>query len=329
MTRTTNNEIVKQVFMDRWTGILKVPVCLKGMTYCRVAASLCVSPSSKALIVPKANAIFFNGDRVEGTGNPVIDKLSDLQNIVEVLNSKFGAPVNTWAIEASTFNGSFAVYKEFIHSLSKWGEPQSYKPTGFPASTSIVSLLSNFCSQADLSVSPAEHQSSSSSSLPQTVLLGFSKGGVVLNQLVTELGFFKPNALEDPTQPNSSKFPGTQIIPTSVESFLDSVTEIHYVDVGLNSPGAYPTDEITIQKIADRLTERNKRMRFVLHGTPRQWNDKRRDWIREEKNHFRELLESAGKKSQGKMEVSERTYFSDGYPDLQMHFQIIEELVVT
>ncbi|XP_074264158.1 uncharacterized protein LOC141586744 [Silene latifolia] len=315
--------------MDRWTGILKIPVCLKGLTHCRIAASLCVSPSSKTLIVPKANAIFFNGDRVEGTGNPVIDKLSDLQNIVEVLNSKFGDSVNTWAIEASTFNGPFAVYKEFIHSLNKWGEPQSYKPGGFPASTSIVSLMSNFCSEADLSVNLEEHQSSASSSLPQTVILGFSKGGVVLNQLVTELGFFKPNALEDPTQPKSSEFPGNQIIPSSVESFLDSITEIHYVDVGLNAPGAYLTDEITIKRIVERPTEKDKRMRFVLHGTPRQWNDKRRGWICEEKNQFRELLESGGKKSQGKIEVYERTYFSDGCPDLQMHFQIIEELVVT
>lgn len=93
--------------------------------------------------VPSANVIFFNGDRVEGTGNPVIERLSDLSRIAEVLVSKLGGSVNAWVIDASNFNGPFAIYKDFIPSVNKWGEPQSYDATGFPASTSIASLLSN------------------------------------------------------------------------------------------------------------------------------------------------------------------------------------------
>ena len=33
-----------------------------------------------------------------------------------------------------------------------------------------------------------------------------------------------------------------QIIPNSKETLLDSITENHYVDVGLNSAGAYLTN---------------------------------------------------------------------------------------
>ncbi|XP_056697335.1 uncharacterized protein [Spinacia oleracea] len=106
--------------MDRWTGILKIPVCPKGTALCRIAVSLYISPS-KALLVPTANAIFFNGDRVEGTGNPVIERLSDIQNIADVLVSKFGASINAW-----------------------WGEPQPYRPDGYPASTSVIELFTNF-----------------------------------------------------------------------------------------------------------------------------------------------------------------------------------------
>jgi hypothetical protein len=51
---------------------------------------------------------------------------------------------NILAIEASVFNGPFAVYKDFIPSVNQYGEPRSYHPTGFPASTSTVTLLSNF-----------------------------------------------------------------------------------------------------------------------------------------------------------------------------------------
>jgi len=95
------------------------------------------------LQVPRANAIFFCGDRVEGTGNPVIERLSNLQKLSEIVVSKFGSSINAWVIEASVFNGPFAVYKDFILSMNQYGEPRSYNPIGFPASTSTVSLLSN------------------------------------------------------------------------------------------------------------------------------------------------------------------------------------------
>ena len=93
--------------------------------------------------VPVANAIFFCGDRVEGTGNPVIERLSDLQKLSEIVVSKFGYSINAWVIQASVFNGPFAVYKDFIPSMNQYGEPRSYHPIGFPASTSTISLLFN------------------------------------------------------------------------------------------------------------------------------------------------------------------------------------------
>lgn len=37
--------------MDRWCGVLKVPLCSDNSTYYRVAASLCLSPTSKTLVV--------------------------------------------------------------------------------------------------------------------------------------------------------------------------------------------------------------------------------------------------------------------------------------
>lgn len=99
------------------------------------------------LQVPIANAIFFCGDRVERTGNPLIEKLSDLQKLSEIIVSKFGSSINAWVIEASVFNGSFAVYKDFIPSVNQYGEPKAYSPIGFPASTSTISLLSNCLEQ--------------------------------------------------------------------------------------------------------------------------------------------------------------------------------------
>ncbi|KAF8032265.1 hypothetical protein BT93_D1253 [Corymbia citriodora subsp. variegata] len=178
--------------MDRWSATLKVPIPAKGTARCRVAVSLRLSPSSETLIAPSANAVFFNGDRVVGTGNPVVERLSDLQAIADVLVSKFGGSVNAWVVEASTFNGPFAVYKEFVPSVNKYGEPRLYSHVGFPASSSIVSLLSNCLEEAKSVLSRRSNPVSTSLLPPQglepkTIILGFSKGGTVLNQLVTEL----------------------------------------------------------------------------------------------------------------------------------------------
>ena len=57
--------------------------------------------------------------------------------------SKLGNTTNAWVIEASTFKGPFAMFKDFVPSVDRMGEPQSYDASGFPASKSMVLLLSN------------------------------------------------------------------------------------------------------------------------------------------------------------------------------------------
>ncbi|OMP00731.1 hypothetical protein COLO4_12421 [Corchorus olitorius] len=296
--------------MDRWSGVLKVP---------------------------SANAIFFNGDKVEGSQNPVVERLSDLQKIAQVLVSKFGGSVNAWVIEASIFNGPFAVYKDFIPSVNKYGEPKSYSPVGFPASTSTVSLLSGCLGQAKNVISTGQWQPCSisvSASQPKTLILGFSKGGTVVNQLVTELGSLEDNSLAIPChareQPREKFQEEIEIIPRSKESLLNSITDIHYVDVGLNSSGAYITDQNVIARISKRLADGGAPgIRFSLHGTPRQWCDSRRAWIRDEKDELYRLLESEAQKSGGKLRVCERFYFANRPPDMQMHFEVIEKMDVS
>ncbi|KAJ0053862.1 hypothetical protein Pint_00107 [Pistacia integerrima] len=330
--------------MERWSGILKVPLYPNSKSFYRVGASLCLSSSSKTLTVPSANAVLFHGDRVAGTGNPVIERLSDLQKVAEILVSKFGASVNAWVIEASVYNGPFAVYKDFIPSVTSTGEPKSYSPIGFPASTATVSLLSNSLHEAKniILTTLGEPCSASTSEScfygyqPKTLILGFSKGGVVLNQLVSELGFLEENSIG--TAAHTKELPITrefytvqdeiQILPTTKEGLLNSIREIHYVDVGLNTAGAYISDPNVIERISKRLMDTSRGLRFVLHGTPRQWCDGRRAWIRNEKDKLVHLLEQESQKNGGILQVCERFYFADRPTDMQMHFEIIENLNV-
>ncbi|XP_030440557.1 uncharacterized protein LOC115662562 [Syzygium oleosum] len=329
--------------MERWSATLKVPVHANGAARCcRVAVSLCTSPPSETLTAPSANAVFFGGDRAGGTGNPVVERLSDPQAVAEVLVSKFGGSVNAWVVEASTFNGPFAVYKEFVPSANKYGEPRSYSHVGFPASSSTLSLLSNCLEEAKNVLSRKSNPVSTSSLPPQghepkTVILGFSKGGTVLNQLVTELSHSQTASSGHPSSAEQELLgrevsdirAGTQVLPTTIERFLNSIQEIHYVDVGLNSSGAYITDPNVIGRLSQQFVQRAQALHFVLHGTPRQWCDRNRIWICREKDRLLHLLKSESQKAGGKIQVAEKFYFADRPPNLEMHFAIIEKLDVS
>lgn len=328
--------------MDRWSTILKVPLHPDSITLYRVAASLCLSPSTKTLTVPSANVVFFNGDRVEDTGNPVIERLSDLQKIGEVLVSKFGSTINAWVVEAPIFNGPFAIFKDFIPSVNENGEPKAYDATGFPASSAISLLLSNCLNKVKSSVmidqkehNPVDHPASCSCK-PKTFVLGFSKGGTVLNQLITELGSVDFEHTESETKEMGKGIHvgratriEDHIIPSSREAFLNSIAEIHYVDVGLNSEGAYLTDKDAIERLSECIQQRDLGIRILVHGTPRQWNDSWRIWIRKEKNELLRLLKRAAIKNTGKLTIRERLYFAGWPSSLQMHFEIIENLDVS
>lgn len=163
-------------------------------------------------------------------------------------------------------------------------------------------------------------------SMPNTIVLGFSKGGTVVNQLVVELGSVEnlPHS-KQALGVECSNLDEVQFIPTTEQSFLKSITEIHYVDVGLNTHGSYFTDPEVIKRICSSLVQESRGVRFVLHGTPRQWYDNKRVWIRDEKEKMLSLLESEAQKSRGKLQVCEKFYFADRPADMQMHFEIIEK----
>lgn len=163
--------------------------------------------------------------------------------------------------------------------------------------------------------------SSTSQCKPQTALVGFSKGGTVLNQLITEFSVF--------SESQSAVKEDDWIVPTSKERLFSSVSEIHYVDVGLNAEGAYLTSNDVIDRISEGLAQRELGIRFLFHGTPRQWCDERRIWIRKEKDALVGLVKIAAKRNAGKLHLRERLYFPSKLPDMQMHFEIIDVMDVS
>ncbi|CAA6656499.1 unnamed protein product [Spirodela intermedia] len=300
--------------MARWTGVLRVALDDPGGPLFKIAVSLRLS-SSTALA---------------GTGNSVIEELSDSGNIARLLVSKLGgsdAAVNAWVVDAASFSGSFAVYKEFVPSVDSRGDPLGYDPEGLPASRSIVSLFSKCIRQVTGVIGAGRQESAAAHAHPRTVLLGFSKGGIVLNQILSEISSITSDSLACSLGGRTSA--EDSIFPASEGRFLRSISAFHFVDVGLNRAGAYLTDASAVGRIVEifRLWDSSKVVRFVLHGTPRQWRDSRRPWIRREKARLAQLLreEEAGD-GRGTVSIQEVLYFPTTAPSLQMHFEIIEAM---
>lgn len=111
----------------------------------------------------------------------------------------------------------------------------------------------------------------------------------------------------------------------SAAALLCAVTELHYLDVGLNCRGAYVTDPNVAEGLkllasADRGAGSALPAtppKVFLHGTPRQWNDPTRPWLRREAEICEKLLQAAG------VDVTVRKYFADDKPSLAMHFDVL------
>lgn len=127
------------------------------------------------------------------------------------------------------------------------------------------------------------------------------------------------------------------LLPSTTEEFLRGITEIHYVDVGLNCRGAYQTDAHVLEGLATAARAREGGLLVYFHGTPRQWCDGNRRWVLEEKNQCRDcLVDAAARHGPGaKLRVADKMYFGEKLgqnfrrPNLQMHFEIIEALTVS
>ncbi|XP_062219812.1 uncharacterized protein LOC133919442 [Phragmites australis] len=333
--------------MDRWTGVVDAPLS-RGGPLLRVAASLILSPA-KTLAVPRANAILFTGDRVRGTGDPVIKQLSGAAHLARVLAGKLSGETNAWVVDAACFAGPFVVYQQLVPSVDSAGDPNSTRgmneSTGFPAAAGIASIFEHGigeliqnkisgCSSKDSAVNQHPAASLTSYCPPRTIILGFSKGGVVVNQLVTELSCWASKSMKnsvDVSRPNPYDLTHNLPVPTSTGDVLSSgknIFEFHYVDVGLNCAGAYITDHAVFKEMANYVSRTSKNLRFV-HGTPRQRSDPNRSWILKEKDIMLLLLRDEAQRCEGRLLTSEKKYF-DGRPrSLLMHFEILEAVDIS
>ena len=180
------------------------------------------------------------------------------------------------------------IYNNFVESQSLMGSPlHSFDFNGL---IHLELLIRNVRAQLNLT-----------NPVYKTILVGFSKGCVVLNQILYELS-------KDHSQ-SATSLPSLE--------FVKSLLAMVWLDGGHSGDdGAWVTDGAVISALAN---QNFVNIYFSIHVTPYQVRDEHRPWKREEMVKFIELLRER------KMSFYERLYFEDEAKSITNHFKILSD----
>lgn len=249
-----------------------------------------------------------------------------LESTAQVLGSKF-PDAAVWIMKPlRMFRNVFSVFEQFVPS-SLTGIPDytgSYG--GVATADALLTGALQRLEEKHAGVVPAGKDTACLSSLP-VVLIGFSKGCVVLNQFVYEVGYLfggvdmndhgDPDAAHHSSKPKT--FSGSQLHFSDAEkekerTFLQRVTDWYWLDAGHSgSCGAWVTNESLLQ----HFTSVGGAMVHV-HVTPHQVRCLQRPWIGEEERLFVDHLRQLG------CRVEEKLHFEHSEATFESHFRVLE-----
>ncbi|XP_049821620.1 mitochondrial protein C2orf69 homolog isoform X2 [Aethina tumida] len=128
------------------------------------------------------------------------------------------------------------------------------------------------------------------------ILVGFSKGCVVLNQFLYEFHYFKTLTPED----------------SNLLRIISKIKEIYWLDGG-HSGGK--NTWITSRPLLETLTGLG--VKIHVHVTPYQIEDERRPWIKKEEKTFHDILKRQG------ASIDRHVHFPNVVPNINIHFEVI------
>ena len=142
--------------------------------------------------------------------------------------------------------------------------------------------------------------------MPKT-LIGFSKGVVVLNQLLLDWDQLQTNAAEHCQE----------------RDLFGGISTWCWLDGGHN--GGHDT-WITSQALKSFVT--NTHWNIVIKVTPRQVQCSQRPWIGREEKKFRSILRRSLEAQNESWRLERTLHFEDEEPDIVTHFRIIDTLTI-
>lgn len=219
----------------------------------------------------------------------------NLEAVAITLGHRFPG-CHIWVIRAShMYLHKFSSYQNFVES-NLFGAPEHSPDYG--AIRHLRALLGHSMEEAGLP-NPLPPLSGTSTPAPlppgfTLTIVGFSKGCVVLNQIVYELA-------------------GARVDP-ELSLFLNSVSDMYWLDGG--HPGGsetWVTDKCALSELA------SSGVAVHAHVTPYEVRDPMRAWVGREHQHFIKTLEDLGACP------SQKLHFEDEPACIENHFRVLRE----
>ncbi|XP_055901889.1 mitochondrial protein C2orf69 homolog isoform X2 [Eupeodes corollae] len=199
-------------------------------------------------------------------------------------------------------------------------QPQAQPPptsaasaaAGFNNTTGVGGVVANEChlqnSLLQASIAHAHHQQQQQRNplwwrenlnldKSKLILIGFSKGCVVLNQFIYEFHYLKTLTPDDST----------------MIRLLSRIKDMYWLDGG---HGGQKNTWITSRSLLETLTRMG--MNIHVHLTPYQVQDDRRPWIRKEEKIFTDMLRRLG------APITRRLHYESQTANLMTHFEVLQ-----
>jgi len=234
---------------------------------------------------------YFGGDVQDFDSNMNVNKDShqfkdySLEKMCELLSLKFKTS-DILVIRANRFHeNTYAIYEHFVDSNSFGCPKHQFTKHSL---THLRLLLINCFNQLDISLDFSNNE--------KLILIGFSKGCVVLNQFL--YAFYV--SLED----------------LELKNLIQSIECMYWCDGG-HSGGS--NTWITSRDVLKNFSKLN--IKVKIHVTPYQVKCLFRPWIAKEEKKFFDLLTELG------VNVERVLHFSEEEKSLEMHFKVLNEFV--
>uniref|UniRef100_A0A147BGV5 Uncharacterized protein n=1 Tax=Ixodes ricinus TaxID=34613 RepID=A0A147BGV5_IXORI len=190
---------------------------------------------------------------------------------------------------------TFSCYDNFVSGNDMGAPTHEFSVSGLEH---FHKLLMNTAERLKSRTSKSWHGVGSAIQGKPLVLIGFSKGCVVLNQILYAIKALELNPDDD------------------LCAFVGRIRQMYWLDGG-HSGGSntWVTKEVVLKAFAQLDIKVN------IHVTPYQVLCNSRPWIGKEEKGFREMLKKLG------MDVSRKLHYADEQPSLDMHFKLLEEFM--
>ncbi|XP_008494167.2 UPF0565 protein C2orf69 homolog [Calypte anna] len=221
-----------------------------------------------------------------------------------VASNMFGAPehstdfgafkhLHALLVNAFRLSQNILLSQKSVQAVSKDAETAACKAQPQPVPTASDCLATERERDCECSNISMNFVIPSAVGAVSFTLIGFSKGCVVLNQLLYEL----KEARKD----------------KDTDSFLKSIKAIYWLDGGHSGRN---NTWVTCPEVLKELAQTG--IEVHAHVTPYQVFDTMRSWIGRQHEKFVQILEELG------VEITDRLHFADDVPSLDNHFRVHE-----